>query len=405
MRPSNIKFRSAGIILLVAILVGCAKETDQSNYVQTRFVKLFNNPENAMLLGMVENRDGTYFFGKFNDENLGSSIIHAGKYGEIISRQKVELGPNEIFPPAATMLNSGEILFTSHYSSRFLKLNAQGEILVNKRWSLQVGTAQVSVPFVEESDNVLIGVSTYNTGGSSAGVFRIDPAGDIVDLYNISLANYGQAAFSISVAKAQNGKMILVGDCKPMSYKYTDKAKLFFAEFDEATETLSKVTFLDEFDDSENDFFINSAPAEDGFVMMSGGTALGTFPGTIPSKEFELFFVNNDLQVVDRRRYDIGAINSIPGDIKRTKDKGYLITGYTSSINQREYKGFMVKVAKDGQLEHSRILPYLEHLELYNGIETMDGNYMFSGGSLSFGNGKEAMTPVILKTDIRGDIE
>lgn len=405
MKRSKMNFRLGGVLTLFILVLGCTKTTEPSDYTQSRFLKLFENSKNGFMLGIIQNSDGSYFMGEAGAIQAKTAIIHAGKYGEFLSKQEIELGPNEYFAPVITRLHSGELVFTSSLSSRFTKLNASGEILVNRRWSLQVGTAYVGTPFLEDSDNLLIAVSEYNTGGTNVGVFRVDPLGEVVDVYNISLASVNKAIFTLAVVRTANGKMLLVGDCKPLQYKYTDKAKLFVAEFDEATETLSNVMVIDEFEDSEHDFYIQSATTANGFVVLCAGTMRLEFPGAIPRKEFELLFMGDDLQLLERRRYDVGAINVIPSDIIRTKDQGFLVSGYTASINQRDYKGFMAKIASDGQLEHSRIFPYLEHFEIYNGIETSDGDYMFSGGSLSFGNGKEALTPVVLKTNSKGQIQ
>jgi len=341
MKQSNLTFRTGGVVLLLALFIGCVKETDKSDYVQTRFVKLFDHPDNTMLTCVIENSDGTFYLGELNNDKLSASIIHAGKYGEILNRQTVELGPNEVLAPVATRLSTGEIVFTSHFGSRFTKLNTQGEIVVNKRWSIQGGAAYVAVPFLEESDNLLIGVSEYNTGGTNVGVFRIDPQGQVIDVYNIDLAAYDKAIFSLSVAKAGNGKMLLVGDCKPLGYKYSDKAKLFVAEFDEATETLSKVMIIDGFDDSENDFFSKTAPTDDGFVMMSAGTMIGMFPGAIPAPEFELFFRGDDSQLLDSRRYSVDARNGVHRDIMRTKDIGNCIQRCSTAVHPRDSQHIM----------------------------------------------------------------
>jgi len=401
---NNMKVLPHPVLLCLVFILACSKQMPTPSSQDT-FIQIYEHQGSEAAISIAELNDESLIFGKLSYSTGVGSLVHIERGGKIISNTAIEMGPNEVFVPRLTPDEQGGLLITSSLSSRFTRVNAEGQIVINKRFDLSLNMGNYSKPIFDEHGNAYLGMCSRNFGGNQSIIIKLDAAGKVLQKYTLSLSAFQQTVFEIATISSKNGKILIAGGCKPISWKYSDKQKLFVAEFDEATLQVTNFQLFDEVDNSENDYILDFQVSEKGIAMLCGATPVGDVPALVNSNEFELFFFDAKLKLLKRQRYAPSADDCLPATLFRTQDGGYLISGYVVSGNRSIRNGFFTKVDSEGTLLSSHLLKYQNQYELYSGIETQDGNYVFSGAASSLGLGKESATPCVVKTSTQGAIE
>jgi len=250
-------------------------------------------------------------------------------------------------------------------SSRFTQLKELGEGVVSKRFDLSLDNGHYSKPIFDGKGNTYLGMCNLDFGGNQSILIKLDAEGKVVQKFSLNLAAYQKTIFEVAAVKSVNGKVILAGGCKPLSFRYSDKLKFFVAEFDEATGQLSKYQIFNELDNRANDHVIDFKVSDNQIVVLCGATQIGNVTELVSSNEFELYFFDINLNLIKRQAYAPSADDCLPGNLVPTQDGGFLISGYTISGNVSIFKGFFVKVDAEGNLLSNHRLNYQKQLELY----------------------------------------
>ena len=136
--------------------------------------------------------------------------------------------------------------------------------------------------------------------------------------------------------------------------------------------------------------------SDSGYIIVGYTTSFGQ-----GGKDVYLVRANKSGDTLWTKTYG-GGYADRGSSVQQTIDGGYIITGYTSSSRmQSSFDVYLIKTATNGDTVWTKTFGGTEHDEAYSVQQTLDGGYIITGYTRSFGAGHSDV--YLIKTDALGD--
>jgi hypothetical protein len=133
--------------------------------------------------------------------------------------------------------------------------------------------------------------------------------------------------------------------------------------------------------------------SDSGFIIAATTYTMGM------NTEVYLIKTNNVGDTIWTRKFG-GSGDDIPYSIATTRDGGFIITGYTNSFGQGMKDAYLVKTDAEGYVQWTKTFGGSQDDYAYDVKQTMDGGYILTGETVSFGSGYSDV--YLIKTDSNG---
>ncbi|HWA05235.1 MAG TPA: T9SS type A sorting domain-containing protein [Ignavibacteria bacterium] len=258
-----------------------------------------------------------------------------------------------------------------------VKLTTSGSIL----WTKTIGTSEVDIAksILQTSDGgYAIAADIYNNGTTSADLFiiRMDAAGTILWTRTINRAAYD---YSCAIIQTNDGGFVIGGMSatggvfsgdmyvvKLSSAGTYQWSKTYGGTHDEVAYTIIKTT--------------------------DGGLAFAGYSNSFgPYNLFNFIKTDSDGNIQWNRLIGETGTGSHIYSIKQTTDGGYILAGEQTPTGTGNYDMYIVKLNSSGTIEWTRTVIGTGYDMANSVFQTIDGSYILSGYTNSYGSGGNDM--------------
>ncbi len=251
-----------------------------------------------------------------------------------------------------------------------LRLTAQGGVV----WEKKIGgnesdeaTRGIELP---NGDFVIVGNSDSYGGGpglKDMWVVRVDAQGN--ELWNKTYSHSGSEVSideARSIVPAHDGGFLVLGSTLSLEKESSD---IFLVKISETGERQWEKTY-------------GGDKSEEGaaLVKVEGGYTLVGHTESEGNGKWDIWLLHIDTngELTWSRTFG-GGDNEMSNSLIQTSDGGYLIAGYTYSFAVASLDGWLIKTDKEGNEQWNKAFGGMSTDELYDVIETRDGNFVAAG--------------------------
>jgi hypothetical protein len=146
---------------------------------------------------------------------------------------------------------------------------------------------------------------------------------------------------------------------------------------------------------SRDDYGYSLQPTSDGGYVIAG-EADG-------ESGIALHLIKTDADGNEIWTREFGGPNDVmPRAIQRTSDDGYVVTGYVDSHGATSYDVYLLRIDENGDSLWAMTYGGANVDLGYSVKQTLDGGFLITGGTWSYGAGKEDIW--LIKTDSQGGV-
>ncbi len=264
------------------------------------------------------------------------------------------------------------------------------------QWSKSYGVAA-------SSDSFQAGEQTSDGGYILAGITTSSRPAHDFDAWLVKTDAVGNSVWSRSIGGSAHDYAYSVEQASDGGYivarrTYDDVKGDFIAWLDK-TDPSGNVVWSRQYATASNwqgDAWIKSVQQTgDGGYVFAGWTSINS----AGQSDFWLVKTNSSGYVLWDRKYG-GSNMDEAASVQLTSDGGYVIAGYTQSYGAGQGDAWLIKVNSAGQLDWSQTYGGAKSDSAMSVQQTLDGGYVFSGDSASFGVGAW-----LVKTTSNGTME
>ncbi|KAA0207303.1 T9SS type A sorting domain-containing protein [Ignavibacteria bacterium CHB1] len=258
------------------------------------------------------------------------------------------------------------------------------------QWSRTYGGQQddEGYSFVQTSDNgfLIVGAtSSYGAGGRDAYLIKTDSMGLVIWTKTIGgLSSDG----AWSVENTTDGGFVFCG--WTFSYGPGSLGNAWLVKIDSA----GNLQWQNSFGGSEAD------RAQDLFQTSDGGYVLTGYTESFGAGLYDMLLIKTDSNGNQQWLKTFGGSGRDYGQsIRETFDGGFIVAGYTLSIGAGGEDFWLVKTDLNGNLVWEKTLGGIYSDVAYSVFQTIDGGYVLTGHTLSFGAGLHDVWLIKVKPD------
>mgnify|MGYP000577906020 CR=1 FL=1 len=396
-------------ILLFAMSCEEVTEVNKHDIKQTYFFKSYGSSYES--------------FGRYVDEINGGDILIAGvgrkgtatdnntlsirrvdSHGNTVWEKDIET--NEYYFCNGMRMSNGDYVFNSVYeSSEIIRISPDGEVIYHRPMLQSMNNnLGYGIPIENENGNLLVSFTNgFGLGGNSSNfIYTIDKDGAVIGSTKYNDAQFGGKITDFKVLAFKENAYWLTGTLYESPFTgWGNPQKTFVAKFEQGAP--QKVFIKDAGNSKERVCRVGVFSSDDGAVVVSSKTSELHDGYPLPQTFFEVTKLDENLELLWEKKIELGVLSIEPLSMNENSAGEYVISGHCALGNSSGRQAFVVKLNTSGEITFSKIFDLGESIEVQYGMQTISGDYLFTGESPGFGNTIEQTNIVLLKTDKNGN--
>ncbi len=332
--------------------------------------------------------DGGYIFvGSTNNYGAGQTdvyLIKTDSLGDTLWNRTYYGGNSCMGVDVKQTTDGGYIIVGTNDDVYLIKTDSIGDTLWSKTFG-GVNSAQGnSVQQTTDGGYIIVGYThSFPTTGSSIYLIKTNAVGDTLVTKSYHTSNYDEG---LSIQQTNDGGFIIVGKTGFSPHVYLIKINSIF---DTAWTKIYGGSSWD---------YANSVKqtSDGGFIIVGNTLSFGAGGG-------DVYLIKTDALGDTLFTKTFGGNNNDEGEsVQQTKDRGYIIVGWTTSFGAGQSDVYLIKTDSLGDTLWTRTYGGTEQDYGYSVQQTVDGGYVVVGMTKSFRAGSQGDI-YLLKTDSLGN--
>lgn len=243
----------------------------------------------------------------------------------------------------------------------------------------------------EDQNYVISGYGNFDNGyGNTAGVFKLDTAGNIKWAKSIHGTSSSKSEYGYSIIQAKDGDYVTVGKTTLGEGKFD----VYVVKLD----TAGNIRWTRTIGGDSVDIGYSLVQSKDNGYVIAGKT------NSYGAGNYDVYIVKLDSAGNLKWTRTVGGAGDDEGySVTASTDGGFVIAGKTNSYGAGNYDVYVVKLDSVGNLQWTKTVGGTGDDEGYSVRSTTDGGYVIAGRTNSYGAGN--YDAYIIKLDLSGNLK